>query len=181
MKTGLPLLLAAGLLSGCAFIHTETHSISGGQSVSLEVERQWPEFFSWGIYFFPAGNAQVQIQQFLAVPPANPRTNGICYLAALKWRDKDSPVSITVEDVTDNQTQILINDSHPLLTNACWCGVSAVLPPSAPNLNWVQARDDTVRIYRFTITTQTGQHVQLCQAVTYSYHYTAFLRRYFAR
>ena len=56
------LLVAVALSSGCAMIYTETHQISGGEKVSIEVERAWPGFTSWGIIMMPAKHEYADVQ-----------------------------------------------------------------------------------------------------------------------
>ena len=189
MKSRLLLLAAISLSSGCAMIHQETHPIAGGQSVSVEVERMRPGFLSWGIIMKPARNAHAEVRWVMAIPPLLPATNGaqvvysptnaMQYLFALKLNAAALPVSVSVADVTDARPVVLVADSRP--NAADWGGVSAILQLNQPNLAWLQSREDVVRIYCFTLVTSSGDSIQLYQAVNYSYHYTAFLRRYFAR
>ncbi len=205
MKIFLLLLPVITLTSGCAMIHTESHQVSGGQSVSVEVERMWPGWDSRGFMMMPTRNEHAEVQQVMAFspsqlstniihcllrkdahllasaltfPPPQLSTNVVQYAFALKWKDAHLPASIKVEDVTDAQPVVLVEDPNPTSTD--WEGMSAVLPLNDPNLAWVQSTEDAIRIYCFTVVSSSGEQIRFYQAVNYSYHFTALLRRYFA-
>ena len=205
MKIFLLLLSVITLTSGCAMVPTESHQISGGQSVSVEVVRQLFKFDSRGIMMMPTRNEHAEVRQVIAFSPSQLSTNVVHYLLgkdahlpasvlavappqlptnviqyafALKWKDAHLPASIKVEDVTDARPVVLVEDPNP--TSSDWEGMSAVFSLNDPNLVWVQSTEDAVRIYCFTVVTSSGEHIQLYQAVNYSYHFTAHLRRYFA-
>ena len=127
-----------------------------------------------------AGQARVcRCPAYLVLLAARQPTNGICYSFDLKWKSSDLPASVKIEDVTDACPVVLVDDHTPQLVNSCWGGVSAILPLNDPTLKWVQATEDAVRIYRFSVKLRSGNQFQLCQAVTYSYKYAAFIRRHF--
>lgn len=125
----------------------------------------------------PARNAHFEVPSGMLASPVRPATNGIHYVFALVWKDGDLPTSVTVEDVTDVQAVMLVNDRTPRLTNSTWGGRSAILPLNDSHLNWLQATKEAVRIYRFNVATSSGNEFQLDQAVTYSSRYMAFLKR----
>ena len=178
MKIFILLLPVITLTSGCAMIHTESHQVYGGQSVSVEVERMWPGWDSRGILMMPTWNEHAEVQQVIAFSPPQLPTNVIQYAFALKWKDANLPASIKVEDITDAQPVVLVEDPNPTSTD--WEGMSAVLPLNDPNLAWVQSTEDAIRIYCFTVVSSSGEQIRFHQAVNYSYHFTALLRRYFA-
>ena len=198
MKFLFPLMMAAIVLtSGCAATHNEHHVISGGEAINIEVERMHPRIFSPGNLMYPASNEFVEVPHSVGIETALPPGKGVQYSFALKWKNADSPTSVIVEDVTDADAVVLVNDATPQLTNTPWAGsyatifraqrnaphcywvgVSPVLPLSDPHLGWLQTKQDTVRIYRFNVTTASGNSFQLYQAKNYCSGYLSDIQKF---
>jgi len=198
MKFYFPLMMAAIVLtSGCAAIHTEHRVISGGEAIDIEVVRMWPWDFNPGNLMDPASNEFVEVPHSVGIETALPPGKGVQYSFALKWKDADSPTSVIVEDVTDAEAVVLVNDAAPHLTNTPWAGsyatifraprntprcywvgVSPVLQLWDPNLGWLQTKQDTVRIYRFNVTTASGNSFQLYQAKNYCSGYLSDIQKF---
>lgn len=72
--------------------------------------------------------------------------------------------SVRVEDVTEEQPVLLIDDLAPKVEKQRWSGLTKQFGAESPEIKWVFYIADSVRVYRFTITTADGRKVVLHQA-----------------
>lgn len=72
--------------------------------------------------------------------------------------------SVRVEDVTEEEALVLIDDLAPKLDKQRWVAVTKPFDATSPEIKWVFYIADSVRVYRFTITTADGRKVVMHQA-----------------
>jgi hypothetical protein len=73
------------------------------------------------------------------------------------------PAKIVIEDDTEAPILTIFEDDHPsIVKNNLWAGVSRPFAPSDEHVNWVLNLDNSVRVYRVTVTLKDGTtHVLL--------------------
>ena len=163
------------LLVGCALIKQESFTISGGKIVSLVVERGWPSPLS-GSSMFPSENEEIRIEEVGAYL-IDPKRKELTYSFRIQVKNGASLTSVKIEDVSDEQAQLLVDDTQPKLTKAEWVGYATPKKLADRNLRWVLSDQDSIRIYRFIVTMNTEKKTVMYQAVTHSRNFKTFLRR----
>lgn len=71
--------------------------------------------------------------------------------------------SVRVEDVSDAAPVLLLEDAQPTVTNRQWSGTSRAFSGDDSALDWISYVNNSVRIYRFTLTMKDGRTVVLHQ------------------
>jgi hypothetical protein len=87
---------------------------------------------------------------------------------AIRPKQADALSSIRIEDVTDPSPLLLVNDVAPQLDGGQWKETAGLMPLSAASVHWLFEPNNTVRIFRITITGLDGRTDQLEQRVAYS-------------
>ena len=87
---------------------------------------------------------------------------------AIRPKQADALSSIRIEDVTDPSPLLLVNDVAPQLDGGQWNETAGLMPLSAASVHWLFEPNNTVRIFRITITGLDGRTDQLEQRVAYS-------------
>ena len=87
---------------------------------------------------------------------------------AIRPKQADALSSIRIEDVTDPSPLLLVNDVAPQLDGGQWNETAGLMPLSAASVHWLFEPNDTVRIFRITITGLDGRTDQLEQRVGFS-------------
>ena len=85
-----------------------------------------------------------------------------------RWPDRPQARSIRVEDVSDRQAVLLVNDTQPAAKEGAWLWVGPPLSADAPSLQWLHEIDDSFRVYMFKIVLEDGREISLCRAIYYS-------------
>jgi hypothetical protein len=166
------------LLAGCALVKQESFTISNGETVNLLVERGWPTQSSGalGTSMFPSENEGFRIVE-IGTYHIDSEKNELTYSFRIQAKNSSSLTSIKIEDVSDEQAQLLVEDSAPKLTKSEWTGYATPKKITDRNLHWIMSDQDSVRIYRFTIITDTKKKTVMYQAIVLSREYKSFLRR----
>lgn len=100
----------------------------------------------------------------------------ISYAFGIHVASSTPPKHVRVEDVSDEQPILLLDDANPQLVKAYWRGQSAWYGVDAPEINWVTFLGESVRVYRFTITAADGRTVVLHQAMVVPAFQKAMMR-----
>ncbi|HWA87995.1 MAG TPA: hypothetical protein VG710_17335 [Opitutus sp.] len=96
----------------------------------------------------------------------NPKDKTLVYLLRfIVEKGQPAPRHVKVEDVSDETSFLLVEDSHPKLTNNEWRGVSRTYKTDEPEMRWLSYLDQSFRIYRFTVTLADGRTVVLHEGV----------------
>ena len=148
-------LLMSGCLGGGGIPQTTYRTkIAGGQTVDLPMDP------ATGPVQATDGNFTVQLARFKPEPPKQ-----IIYEFSLSVKDGLAPRHITVEEVSEDVPSLLVDDASPKLGQNVWHAFSEPIPSGDPRIKWVMYVDNTLLIYRFTITTDAGRTVILLQPV----------------
>lgn len=144
----LSMVLPVVLLSGCA-------------SPSSQVSGPTPDFAQ-------AENDRVIVA---GATPQAVTLDGNYYVRwtfSIRPKQTDALSSIRIEDVTDPTPLLLVNDVAPQLDGGQWNETAGLMPVSAASLHWLFEPNDTVRIFRITLTGLDGRIDSLEQRVRYS-------------
>jgi hypothetical protein len=89
------------------------------------------------------------------------------------------PRRIRVEDVSENAPVLLLDDPAPRFaeTTRRWQGVVGPLAPTDQRIAWISTRDDTTRVYRFTVETADGRTVEMLQGTLFHNYIKTALRQ----
>ena len=160
--------------TGCALVKTEVVKISGGEVVRVKVEHEWPPSGGGGVQYFPSENEALRITK-VSVHVNDKRE--LAAVFAFRVKDGRALNAVLIEDVTDNQAEILVDDSGPKLDKGDWSASVDLKPFSGSWSQWLLSSHESVRIYRFSIVTAQAQKLVIYQAVTYNSRYKEFLVR----
>lgn len=69
--------------------------------------------------------------------------------------------NVRVEDVSEEQPVLIMEDTEPQLKDLSWTGQSAWFGSDDPAIKWVNYLGESFRVYRLTITTGDGRTVIL--------------------
>lgn len=85
------------------------------------------------------------------------------------WEKKGKTLqSVKVEDVSDTQAVVLLEDAAPQLDEKrIWSGRSQPKKRGDDTIAWLHHEGNSTRVYRFTVTTGDGRQVVLHQAAIY--------------
>lgn len=100
----------------------------------------------------------------------------ISYAFGLHVASSTPPRQVRVEDVSDEQPILLLEDTNPQLGKTFWRGESPWYGVDAPEINWVTFLGESVRVYRFTIIAADGRTVVLHQAMVVPAFQKAMMR-----
>ena len=174
------LIVFGCLLAGCAFVREEPFAISGGQNVNLTVERPWPRWTDIWVDYLPAENEHFRLDAVGCYPVVG-HQGELHYGFSLRLKHGDAPDGITIEDASDAEAELLVEDHAPRFQTPLdqhlpvWSGTSAAQPLAHHNFQWLKTDHESVRIYRFTIVASTGKSETLYQTVNYSHRYKRFI------
>ncbi len=100
------------------------------------------------------------------------------YGATIFFKGTNVPKTVVMEDITDEAPLQLMNDQNATLNAAhTWRQTSTYRELSDPRFKWTQAIDNSVRVYRFTITLTDGRTLEYRQATMYGSYTKEALRK----
>lgn len=146
----------AGLLTGgCATGgYTYVKKISTGERIEFPLVRGMPE---------PAKSGAITIAAATLIPDQKEDKKQAVYLFAMLDESPQPPKSVRIEDVSDDIARVLLEDPNPTLNKHRWVGHSREFTGNDAELNWVTYLDDSLRVFRFTITSASGEKIVLHQ------------------
>jgi hypothetical protein len=151
----LPVSALCLLLSGCIgeSTHSYTTTIAGGEEVRIPLgDRSGPLPVS-------QGDISIVVARFTF----DPAEKVVFHMFAFTDKSGRLPRHVKVEDVTESEPVVLVDDAQPKLEKNLWHGVSEKMGAGDPRLKWVMTVDNAIMIYRFTIVTADGKTVVIHQ------------------
>ena len=143
--------IAGGCATGdYAFVTT----IASGQRIQIPLKNGSPE---------RAKKGNVTIMHAGLVPSGTPETKALNYLFGLEDRSPKPPTEVRVEDVTEDHAVLMVEDKNPTLKQNFWSATSKLYSGSDPEMEWISHLDNSMRVFRFTITSADGTKTVLDQ------------------
>jgi hypothetical protein len=156
------LLMVISLLwwAGCASSSPQLSiPIAGGQSVRLG--RQGPGFK-------PAENDRVVVTE-AGLQTVNLDGNYyVRWAFSIRAKQVAEFSAIRIEDVTGTTPLLLVNDVSPQQEEGRWTQNAGLMELSSTSIRWLYQPNETVRVFRFTISEVNGRSYVLYQGVLYS-------------
>jgi hypothetical protein len=149
-------VVAALFVVGCATGgYTYVKTISTGERLHFPLVKGRPEM---------AKSGNIEIVQAALMPSPVREKKEVVYLFAFSDKSPEPAKSVIVEDVSDDSAKLMVEDLHPKFNKGRWVGYSRVFTPNDAALNWLTFLDDSIRVFRFTITSASGEKIVLHQA-----------------
>lgn len=167
------LVLAAGLLclgfAGCVVAPSVAmvQTIAGGESFEVKLD-------SKGVERAEDKDAKVTIAGIIIDSPSKKAG----YNAEIQIKSGFVPTHIVMEDISEDPVVMVLNDEHPVVTaEHLWKAVSTYRELDDSRFKWLMPLDNSVRVYRFTITTEDGRTLVYRQAAFYTSYVKEAIRR----
>jgi hypothetical protein len=165
-----PAVVFLALLAGCASkpgTQMRSFNIADNKRVDLPVDAAGAPV--------PVENDDFRIEVTGYVLDAENRE--LAYTFAFRAKKKAAPRSVTVEDVSGTAPEVLVVDSAPELSaDGVWKGNSIPRRRFDPSIGWVTDLGDTIRVFRFHITTADGRPFIIHQASIWPGESKGFVR-----
>jgi hypothetical protein len=148
-------MLMGVMVAGCAtgdYAYVKT--ISTGERIQIPLHRGAPVM---------AQKGNVQIRHAALIPSATPEKKQLMYLFDLQDKSPVPPKSIVVEDVSEDKPVLMLDDQAPKLVNQRWTSISRPFSGDEAAMIWVTHLDDSMRVFRFTVTGADGSKTVLDQ------------------
>ncbi|HTZ22284.1 MAG TPA: hypothetical protein VMC06_15480 [Opitutaceae bacterium] len=151
-------MLALLILTGCATGDVGmVCPISGGETVTFVLTSKGPK---------PAENDDFLVVGAAIIP--NVEHKQFVYSFGLWSKKEKAPKHVTVEDVSEEKIELLVDDAAPKLeAKYVWKQDSAPKTATDPRLGWLYHEGNSPRVYRFTITTDDGRQLVMYQLTFY--------------
>jgi hypothetical protein len=151
-------VLALLILAGCATGDVGmVCPISGGETVTFVLTARGPK---------PAENDDFLVMGAAIMP--NMEKKQFVYSFGLWAKKEKAPKHVTVEDVSEAQIELLVDDAAPKLDSKfVWKQDSPSKTGADPRLGWLYHEGNSPRIYRFTIVTDDGRQLVMYQLSIY--------------
>ena len=109
----------------------------------------------------PVGDGVVTVQSLQVSPWDVDKEKGkaktLAFTFVVQFQAGSVPARISIEDVTEAPILPIFEDKDPkLVKNNMWGAVSSPVNPHDEHVNWLLTLDNTVRVYRFTVTLKDG-------------------------
>jgi hypothetical protein len=164
-----PIALAASL-AGCAVPMTSSNSyivpLANGDKMEMSV-------VAGGIALQSGGG--IHIVQASLAPMADKKH--VAYVFEVTVKDGLVLKHVTVEDMTEDPVRVLADDPGPRVTAGHWKFTTPALDPKDPGTVWITQLDDTIRVFRFTLTLADGHQVVLKQPSMYPIVLKSIIRK----
>ena len=151
-------ILALLILAGCATSDVGmVCPISGGETVTFVLNSKGP---------VPAENDDFLVVGAAIVP--NVEKKQFIYSFGLWAKKEKAPKHVTVEDVSEEKPELLVDDAGPKLDDKqTWKQATEPKTATDPRLGWLYHEGNSPRIYRFTIVTDDGRRLVMHHLVFY--------------
>lgn len=151
--------LAAAMLAGCASgEYTYVKTTSYGDKLRIPLIKGAPE---------RAKKDGIQILQAILLPGGGKEKKQAVYMFSFVDTSGVKPTAVRVEDVSDEQPMVLLEDNAPKLNaEGVWVNEPRLMEPTDPAIKWVSYVGETFRVFRFTITKPDGREVVLHQGMS---------------
>jgi len=150
-----PVLLFAAM-AGCAVPMTSSNTymvpLANGENMEMSIK-------NGGLAMVEQDG--IRISQVALDPSADKKH--VVYTFGLIAKSGLAVKHITVEDMTDDPVRIVEDDPAPKLVDGKWKVSTPILDATDPVFIWLIQLDDSIRVYRFTVTLADGKQVVLKQ------------------
>ncbi len=150
------LLGLVAVLAGCAVPMTSSNTflvpMTNGETLTMSYNSQ-------GVVKQSAGG--VTVVQADLMPSADKKR--ISYVFEFMVKGSLEVREVMVQDMTDDPIQVLAHDAAPVLAKNHWKFTTPALDPKAHGMEWLIQLDETIRVFRFTVTLGDGTKVVLDQ------------------
>jgi hypothetical protein len=131
--------------------------ISGGETVTIVLTRNGP---------LPVENDDFLIMEATILP--NIEQKQFIYSLGLLAKKGKAPKHVTVEDVSEEKVDLLLDDAGPKLdARNIWKQDTPPKTAADPRLGWLYHEGNSFRIYRFTIVTDDGRRLVMHHLTVY--------------
>jgi len=169
MRLTLPACLvpAVLLLAGCASPTDQLRPVpvAGGHVI--------------GIAFGPRGPLPGKADGYTvlgAISQPSPQGHQIIYQFAFSAPPGAALKRVQVDDISDEKSSPLIDDTHPWLSDNVWHMETSPMASDDPRLSWIFTVTPSMRVYRFTLTDQAGHTTIMHQLTGYPDFIKAVIR-----
>jgi len=161
-------MLTLLVLAGCATGEVGlVCPISGGESVTIILTAQGP---------VPAENDDFKVLAAMVAP--NVEKKQFVYSFSLRAKKGKAPKHVTVEDVSEEKPELLVDDAGPKLDDKqTWTQDTAPKTAADPRLGWLYHEGNSPRVYRFTIVTDDGRRLVMHHLSNYPVFIKVSLRK----
>lgn len=149
-------LLIAGFAGCAAQAPAVKLRIAGGEKIMVDLGRG-------GVIEGESKEVKVGVAGFMT----NTQAKKGFYVFGLELKTMPALISMKVEDVTDDNVVLLVDDRSPKLAGRIWRWATPLQSPDEKTLRWIQEIDDSFRVYRFTIALSDGRQLVLHHAAFY--------------
>jgi hypothetical protein len=151
----------AAILAGCDTPFTVSNTtilvpIAGGEKVEVTFGRAGPVLVD-----------KDGVRMEGAILDLSPDKKHVIYAFKFLVKNGVAPKRVTVTDLTDDPAELLIDDRDPHLQDRRWLAPRIPRDGHEPALAWLHTVDDSMRIYRLTVTLADGTVAVLDQPVSY--------------
>lgn len=102
---------------------------------------------------------------------------GLAYLFAFVLKQPVQVTRVRVEDLTDKQPVLLVDDRAPKVTGDRWSGRTRAQPMTHGNFPWVFDDFHTKKLFRFTVSTRDQGEISLEQPARFDVAIKEVLRK----
>ena len=148
-------MLAIMVLAGCASNEVGILCpISGGETITVILTPQGPVL---------AENEDFKVVAASFAP--NIEQKQLIYAFALLAKKGKAPKHVSVEDVSEEKIELLVDDAGPQLdAKQIWLHNAPPKTATDPRLAWLYYEGNSTRVYRFKIVTDDGRQLVMYQA-----------------
>jgi len=149
------LALAAVLCTGCATdpVRMQTFTIAGGTKIELPMDKPGPP---------PAENQDLRIEATGFMLDED--RGEVLYAFAFTAKSAARPRAVRVDDVTGPTAEIMVIDAAPKFSpDGYWQATALPYQKGDASLAWITVDGDTLKVFRFRITTADGRELVLHQ------------------
>ncbi len=101
----------------------------------------------------------------------------VAYVFEIAVKEGLVPRHVTIEDMTEDPVRVIVDDPAPKVVAGHWKFTTAALDPKQPGTEWIIQLDDTIRVFRFTVTLADGSQVVLKQPAMYPIVLKSIIRK----
>jgi len=164
------LIVSLVLLAGCSSTDAPLTpvAIAGGKVVGIPIGRNGPQ----------PGRSNGYEVIYAAIVPGEQVTQ-LVYKFAFSAPPSVKLTRVVVDDISDEQSSPMIDDSQPWLDQNLWRSERKPLDCKDPLLAWIYTVTPSMRVYRFLITDSTGKQTTLYQLTGYPPYVKSAMRHSF--
>jgi len=167
IRLGLVLLFAA--MAGCAVPMTSSNTymvpLANGENMEMSIK-------NGGLAMVDKDG--IGITQVALDPSADKKH--VVYTFGVAAKSGLLVKHILVEDMTDDPIRVVEDDPAPKLVDGKWKKSTEFLDATDPVFIWLVQLDDSIRVYRFTVTLADGKQIVLKQPAMFPVYMKQLIR-----